>query len=519
MNKKLLKGFIIVQSIVCLNVLYPSTVYHAETKDDLSVRPSALKETVDREEPQSGKTLEEIYGSFYENLNTGNYTGGAQNQYTKNEHTNQADFNDPTEVVNNTVTQKNPVPKGKAVKGTQEDIDALIAYAKSKEGNNYLWGHENPDVKYPSSSDGADCSGYMWAIFDHFGYKYVRTTASDMSLNWGVQISEGDMRPGDLVFFAENDNPKGSVCHVGLYIGNNQVIQAEGGPNKGGQIKIAALKNNPKGGLMMYTQAVVRIRRVIAAGGTDSANKQTETPGGAGTIANIDAIKAKGSKSNIVVTKLDGYSKDTAIMYSVGSKYTIGIDAGHQMYHTDDMLDGTTSELSGIPEYKLAMIQANLIRKALNKAGFNVLMARTANDASISNKARGELFSRAKCDAAVAIHYDSAATVVKTKGITMVYATNTSASWYNTSVTMGTLFKEKMRAKNTGIQVERSDQNKPLSIHDKCSIPYFLVELGFISDGSPNNTKDSDAALVETTAYRNAVADAFVETFKTYFKA
>ena len=39
----------------------------------------------------------------------------------------------------------------------------------------------------------------------------------------GKSVSSSEMRPGDLVFYA---NSGGTVNHVAMYIGNGQVVQA-----------------------------------------------------------------------------------------------------------------------------------------------------------------------------------------------------------------------------------------------------------------------------------------------------
>ena len=39
----------------------------------------------------------------------------------------------------------------------------------------------------------------------------------------GVKVDSGSMRPGDLIFYA---NRSGRVNHVGIYIGNGQVVNA-----------------------------------------------------------------------------------------------------------------------------------------------------------------------------------------------------------------------------------------------------------------------------------------------------
>lgn len=39
----------------------------------------------------------------------------------------------------------------------------------------------------------------------------------------GKAVKSSEMRPGDLVFYA---NSKGTINHVGIYIGNGQIVNA-----------------------------------------------------------------------------------------------------------------------------------------------------------------------------------------------------------------------------------------------------------------------------------------------------
>lgn len=98
--------------------------------------------------------------------------------------------------------------------------DAVLRVARSKLGTPYIWGHNEDRGQY-----GFDCSNYTEYVYHHaLGYQF--TTASKKqatSVGWRVPIK--DMRPGDLLIF---DNGK----HVGIYIGNNTMIQEGGGKGK-----------------------------------------------------------------------------------------------------------------------------------------------------------------------------------------------------------------------------------------------------------------------------------------------
>lgn len=90
----------------------------------------------------------------------------------------------------------------------------LVEYAKQFLGNPYVWGGT-------SLTKGADCSGFVLSIYKKYGVKLSHHAASQA--NEGTKISASELKPGDLVFYA---NSKGSINHVSIYIGGGQVIHA-----------------------------------------------------------------------------------------------------------------------------------------------------------------------------------------------------------------------------------------------------------------------------------------------------
>lgn len=99
-----------------------------------------------------------------------------------------------------------PLPSSKA--------DAVIATAKQYIGVPYLWGGTTPK--------GFDCSGFVQYVFAKNGISLNRT--ADTQVKNGYAVSKANLKPGDLVFF--QNTYKVGVSHVGIYIGNNQFIQA-----------------------------------------------------------------------------------------------------------------------------------------------------------------------------------------------------------------------------------------------------------------------------------------------------
>ncbi len=90
----------------------------------------------------------------------------------------------------------------------------LCEYAKQFVGNPYVWGGT-------SLTNGADCSGFVLAVYKKFGVTLPHYSGSQATS--GTSISFSEIQPGDLIFYA---NSSGTINHVAIYIGNNQVIHA-----------------------------------------------------------------------------------------------------------------------------------------------------------------------------------------------------------------------------------------------------------------------------------------------------
>ncbi len=90
----------------------------------------------------------------------------------------------------------------------------IVNYACQFVGNRYVWGGT-------SLTNGCDCSGFTQSVLKHFGI-FIPRVSRDQARS-GVKVDSSSMRPGDLIFYA---NRKGTINHVGMYIGNGQVVNA-----------------------------------------------------------------------------------------------------------------------------------------------------------------------------------------------------------------------------------------------------------------------------------------------------
>jgi peptidoglycan DL-endopeptidase CwlO len=95
-------------------------------------------------------------------------------------------------------------------------VGLVIGYAEDQIGKPYLWGGTGPDA--------FDCSGLVMMAYRAAGIYIPRT--SQQQWLWGPRIPASQVEPGDLVFFAGADGTLKAPGHVGLVIGNGQMIEA-----------------------------------------------------------------------------------------------------------------------------------------------------------------------------------------------------------------------------------------------------------------------------------------------------
>jgi cell wall-associated NlpC family hydrolase len=108
----------------------------------------------------------------------------------------------------------------------QTKADYLISLARDQFDVPYVWGGTKPFVAL-------DCSGFTQYVFSKIGVHLPRT--SNWQFQYGTPIPLGQLRKGDLVFFKEHHSSV--ITHVGIYIGNDQMINADTDPRDGVQIE------------------------------------------------------------------------------------------------------------------------------------------------------------------------------------------------------------------------------------------------------------------------------------------
>lgn len=103
----------------------------------------------------------------------------------------------------------------------------------------YVWGGGGPQGPTAGQSPGIgfDCSGLvLYAVYQASDGRLTLPHLADAQARLGHPIARTDLRPGDLIAFA--DPGSGTYHHIGIYLGGNQLVHA---PDFGQSVTVTTL--------------------------------------------------------------------------------------------------------------------------------------------------------------------------------------------------------------------------------------------------------------------------------------
>ena len=117
-----------------------------------------------------------------------------------------------------------PAPARAAAAGGAAAVAVNTALAQV--GDRYVWGAGGPDA--------FDCSGLTSYAYRAAGISLPHSSRSQSQM--GRAVSRSELQPGDLLFFYS------PVSHVGMYIGNGQMVHAS---TSSQPVKVASIDSMP----------------------------------------------------------------------------------------------------------------------------------------------------------------------------------------------------------------------------------------------------------------------------------
>ncbi|MET9019747.1 C40 family peptidase [Actinopolymorpha sp. NPDC004070] len=112
--------------------------------------------------------------------------------------------------------------------GSSRQGELAVEYALRQIGEPYVFGADGPGSW--------DCSGLTMRAWEHAGISMPHFARGQYWQSRKVRL--GELRPGDLLFWANNPGDSNTIYHVAMYIGNGKMVQA---PRPGRDVEVKSM--------------------------------------------------------------------------------------------------------------------------------------------------------------------------------------------------------------------------------------------------------------------------------------
>ncbi len=172
----------------------------ARKKKEAEAKKKAEEEAKRKAEEAKNKEQES------ENKENGEENTGGEEQTQENNDNSENTETPPEETPSS--SEESSEPREPASPGDSGKGREIADFACNYVGNPYVSGGT-------SLTNGADCSGFTWAVYNNFGYSIPRSSYSQST--YGREVSYSEAQPGDIIYYGG---------HVGIYIGGGKIVHA-----------------------------------------------------------------------------------------------------------------------------------------------------------------------------------------------------------------------------------------------------------------------------------------------------
>ena len=184
-----------------------AAAYTAKIKQETAqIRKLEEEERKRREEEEERRRAEEAAAESQQGGGSENDDSSVSEERT--EDSGEAESSGDSGSSGSDASSNNPVSSGGG-KGQE-----IARFACQFIGNPYVAGGT-------SLTNGADCSGFVLAVYKNFGYSLPRSSYAQSGA--GRAVSYAEAQPGDIIYYGG---------HVGIYIGDNQFVHASSSSSK-----------------------------------------------------------------------------------------------------------------------------------------------------------------------------------------------------------------------------------------------------------------------------------------------